>query len=335
MRADSSNTASASTQVNTQRLALDAQGLDALRFQAKTNPDKALRQAAQQFESVFLNMLLKSMRDASPKDGLFDSEASQTYNGMLDQQWVDLLSKKGVGLADAMVKQLERNQQAHGKTGGLDPAAVDGKALPLHPTPQLKLLDPSRLQGLQSALPAGMEKTWSTLERINASTQQGAQQMNDANSPARHFVQSLWREAKQAEQATGVPAQFILGQAALESGWGKREIRTADGGTSYNLFGIKASGDWKGKIAESVTTEYVNGAPRKTVERFRAYGSYAEAFADYGRLLSSHPRYAQTLAAGQNAAQFATQLQKAGYATDPNYAEKLTQVIHKTMSLVA
>lgn len=318
-----------------QRLAVDAQALDALKFQAKTNPDKALRQAAQQFESVFLNMLMKSMRDASPKDGIFDSEAGNTYNGMLDQQWVDLMSKKGIGLADAMVKQLERNQHARDKSGATDPASSGTKPIPLHKTQDNTLIEQTLPRGAVPAAKKMLEKTMSTLERINATTLQGKQQMNDVSSPARNFVQRLWSEAKQAEQATGVPAQFVLGQAALESGWGKREIRTADGANSHNLFGVKAGGDWKGKVVESVTTEYVNGQPRKSVERFRAYASYAEAFADYGRLLSSNPRYAQTLAAGQNAAQFAAQLQKAGYATDPNYAQKLTQVIHKTMSMVA
>ncbi len=298
-----------------QRLAIDAQALDALKLQAKTEPDKALRTAARQFETVFLNMLMKSMRDASPKDGLFDSEASNMYTGMLDQQWVDLLSKKGIGIADVMVKQLERTQ-----------AAAKGGAMPLQP-----LHKPNEFMPLK---PVSQQQTISTLERISSSTQQGAQQIDDANSPARGFVQKLWREAKQAEGVTGVPAQFMLGQAALESGWGKREIRNGDGSNSHNLFGIKAGADWKGTVTETTTTEYVDGKARKVVEKFRTYASYAEAFADYARLLTSNPRYAQTLASGQTPAQFATQLQKAGYATDPQYAQKLTQVIEKTVRMV-
>ncbi len=300
-----------------QRLAIDAQALDALKLQAKTDPDKALRTAARQFEVVFLNMLMKSMRDASPKDGLFDSEATNMYTGMLDQQWVDLLSKKGIGVADVMVKQLERTQAAKGGAMPLQPLHKPNEFMPLKP--------------LESLI---RQQTMSTLERINSTTQQGAQQIDDANSPARGFVQKLWREAKQAEGVTGVPAQFMLGQAALESGWGKREIRNGDGSNSYNLFGIKAGADWKGAVTAAATTEYVDGKARKVVEKFRTYASYAEAFADYARLLTSNPRYAQTLASGQTPAQFATQLQKAGYATDPAYAQKLTQVIEKTVRMV-
>jgi flagellar protein FlgJ len=131
-----------------------------------------------------------------------------------------------------------------------------------------------------------------------------------------------------------VPAQFILGQAALESGWGKREIKFADGSTSHNLFGVKATGNWKGPTVEAVTTEYVGGVARKTVEKFRAYSSYAESFADYARLIGNNPRYAATLKSA-DAAQFAQSLQKAGYATDPNYASKLTAVIQQTLRAVA
>ncbi|TAK91777.1 MAG: flagellar assembly peptidoglycan hydrolase FlgJ [Burkholderiaceae bacterium] len=302
-----------------QQLAIDAQALDALKLQAKKDPEQALRTAAKQFEAVFLGMMLKSMRDASPKDGVFDSEATNMYTGMLDQQWVDLLSKKGIGVADVMVKQIQRSQSGHQPGNPNEPVQIK----PLHPeTTPLPIK------------PGARQPNLSTLEHISSSTQQGVQQMDDAQSPARHFVQRLWREAKQAESVTGVPAQFVLGQAALESGWGKHEIRHSDGSNSHNLFGIKAGSDWKGAVTENVTTEYVDGTARKVVEKFRAYGSYAEAFADYARLLTRNPHFAQTLTPGQSATQFAAQLQKSGYATDPEYAQKLTQVIEKTVRMV-
>lgn len=139
--------------------------------------------------------------------------------------------------------------------------------------------------------------------------------------------------ALEASQTTGVPARFMLGQAALESGWGKREIRAADGTPSHNLFGIKAGSNWKGPVVETVTTEYVNGVAQKSVEKFRAYASYADAFRDYANLLSSNPRYAGVMAQaaqGMNAEGFAQGLQRAGYATDPNYADKLSRIIKTT-----
>ena len=136
--------------------------------------------------------------------------------------------------------------------------------------------------------------------------------------------------AQEVSQATGIPAQFMLGQAALESGWGKRELRAADGTPSHNLFGIKAGAGWKGPVVEAVTTEYINGIAHKTVEKFRAYPSYAEAFRDYAHLLSSNPRYTEVLRQAVqrlDAEGFAQALQRAGYATDPAYGDKLGRII--------
>ena len=154
--------------------------------------------------------------------------------------------------------------------------------------------------------------------------------------------------ARQAEEQTGIPATFMVSQAALETGWGRKEIRHGDGSPSFNLFGIKATGNWKGPTAEVTTTEYVNGKAQKVVAKFRAYGSYAESFADYAKLMKDSPRYAgvvQAAAAGRAdgrrsprrvadaASGFAHGLQKAGYATDPAYADKLTRVINTTLRL--
>jgi flagellar protein FlgJ len=152
------------------------------------------------------------------------------------------------------------------------------------------------------------------------------------------FVQQHTQAAQQAEAATGIPATFMVSQAALETGWGRKEIRHTDGTPSFNLFGIKAGADWKGPTAEVVTTEYVNGRAQKGVARFRAYGSYAESFADYAKLMKGSPRYAGVVASAAGstagaAAGFAQGLQRAGYATDPAYADKLTRVINTTLRL--
>jgi flagellar protein FlgJ len=141
------------------------------------------------------------------------------------------------------------------------------------------------------------------------------------------FVDRMLPHAVQASKATGVPAQLMLGQAALESGWGKREIRMPDGGNSFNLFGIKASGGWNGKVAEVMSTEYRNGIAYKQVERFRAYSSYTEAFQDHAKLIGSSPRYAEVMQQAGNPAGMAMAIQRAGYATDPNYADKLARVM--------
>ncbi|HEY5799447.1 MAG TPA: flagellar assembly peptidoglycan hydrolase FlgJ, partial [Burkholderiaceae bacterium] len=146
------------------------------------------------------------------------------------------------------------------------------------------------------------------------------------------FTDKLAGYAEQASQATGIPAKFMLGQAALESGWGRRQIVGADGKPSNNLFGIKAGPGWKGKVTEALTTEFVNGVPVTKREKFRAYDTPADSFADYARLLRSNPRYENVLANSSDAASFARGLQRAGYATDPQYAAKLTRIIKNTLS---
>ena len=147
------------------------------------------------------------------------------------------------------------------------------------------------------------------------------------------FVQANRQAAQAAEEQTGIPATFMLAQAAHESGWGQRAIRNADGSSANNLFGIKAGAGWKGAVAEVVTTEFVDGQPKKLVQRFRAYASAEESFRDYARLMTQNSRYSQVLASGGDAQRFAQGLQAAGYATDPAYAEKLGRVINTTLRL--
>jgi peptidoglycan hydrolase FlgJ len=142
----------------------------------------------------------------------------------------------------------------------------------------------------------------------------------------------MWPHALAAQEQTGLPAAFVVGQAALESGWGKRDIRDADGKPSHNLFGIKATGGWKGETVAVLTTEYVDGKPRKMVEQFRKYDSFSDAFTDWSRLMTRSSRYAEVLKAG-NAAEFARGLEDAGYATDPRYSEKLERTINQALKL--
>lgn len=152
----------------------------------------------------------------------------------------------------------------------------------------------------------------------------------DARQPSEQieeFVARLQPGAQQTAAATGIPARFLIGHAALESGWGRHEIRRPDGSTSFNLFALKAGPDWSGEVVEAKTTEYVNGAPVRSVEKFRGYASYEEAFRDYAHLLRSNPRYAGVFDHAGDARAFARELQEGGYATDPLYAYKLARVI--------
>ena len=147
------------------------------------------------------------------------------------------------------------------------------------------------------------------------------------------FVQKHAAAAREAEKASGIPAGFMLGQAGHETGWGRHEIKVKGGAPSHNLFGIKAGASWTGKTAEVTTTEFINGVPQKRIARFRAYDSYADAFKDYARLINESPRYAKAREQTGSAHAFASGLQKAGYATDPDYATKLSRAINTTLAI--
>jgi flagellar protein FlgJ len=147
------------------------------------------------------------------------------------------------------------------------------------------------------------------------------------------FVARHRDAAVQVQRETGIPAGFMIGQAAHETGWGRSPIRHADGSSSFNLFGIKAGPSWRGRVAEITTTEYVNGEPQRMTARFRAYDSYADSFRDYARLISQSARYSQVMQNLHSPRAFSEQLQSAGYATDPRYADKLTRVINTTLNV--
>ena len=285
-------------------LASDSRALDSLRSRAATDPKGAVREAAKQFESLFMNELMKSMRATSLASGEFENAGSNMGTEMLDTQLAGQLSGRPGGLSEAIMKQLERQM-------GMAPGPI-----------------PATGSANNTVAPLSVKPTTPRLPQTAAAG----------------FVQQHTSAAQAAEAATGVPATFMVSQAALETGWGRKEIRHADGAPSYNLFGIKAGGSWKGPVAEVMTTEYVAGKPQKVMAKFRAYSSYGESFADYAKLMKDSPRYknvvdnavarAQTgTQASVAAAGFAQGLQKAGYATDPAYADKLTRVINTTLRL--
>ena len=275
--------------------AFDVKGLAELRQSAKANDPAALKTAATQFEAMFINMMMKSMRDATPQDGMLDNQQSKMFTTMLDQQTSQNLAKRGTGLADVLIRQLTQAAQ-------LQPFAPEASAAPAAPV----------------AVAAPVASVAAAPVRAQA-------------PHVRAFQEKLEVHAQEASRTTGIPAKFMLGQAALESGWGKHEIKGRDGTASHNLFGIKAGANWTGKVAEAVTTEYVNGVAQTRVEKFRAYDSYADSFKDYAKLITGNKRYEKVLASAGDASSFAQGLQRAGYATDPNYAAKLTRIIKHSL----
>lgn len=310
----------------TSKFALDTKGLGELKQGAKNGSPAALKEAATQFEAMFINMMMKSMRDATPADGLMDNNQTKMFTGMLDQQMSQNLAKRGMGLADVLTRQLTANQTGAAALAiGADGVAA-GKAAAA--ASAVAPLDGSMRPGMDAATMIKTGARQPGAPALPLTTESGRVQAPHV----RAFQEKLHAHAAEAERATGVPAQFMLGQAALESGWGKRMIRNSDGTNSNNLFGIKAGPGWKGKVATAVTTEYVNGVAHRKVEKFRAYDTPADSFKDYANMLAKNPRYEKVLNSGGDAAAFAHGLQRAGYATDPLYAAKLNRIIKHSLA---
>lgn len=282
--------------------AYDSRSLNNLKRQAGSDPKAHAKEVAKQVEGMFVQMMLKSMRQALPQDGMLSTEQTRLYTSMYDQQIGQQIASKGLGLADMMVKQMDQAAPLDEKAG----------TVPM-------LLDKNFINTLP---PLAMEQiVRKAVPRLPSSDMP----LNGDNSD---FIAQLSQPAKLASAESGIPHHLILAQAALESGWGQRQILTAEGKPSYNVFGIKASASWQGKTTDIMTTEYEGGEAKKVKAKFRVYDSYFEALNDYVKMISNNPRYSAVTTA-TTPEQGAKALQAAGYATDPKYAQKLVGMIQQ------
>lgn len=300
----------------------DFSGLAQLKNQARQESPEALEQAAKQFESVFLNMVLKSMREAKLADSLLDNDQSKFYREMYDQQLaIHLSGEPGVGLADLIVKQLSKEKPADQVNRALD----DYLNNPVQRAPMSGNEKPSPLQfdaTTQDRIQLRVIKNQS-LPITSVDREPSAEPIR---SPAQ-FVEQLYGHAEKAAAELGVEPKVLLAQAALETGWGKSVIKHKDG-SSFNLFNIKAGSSWQGKQANVMTLEFQDGVAQKQKAGFRSYESYRESFDDYVRLVKNNPRYHAALKHADNPGRYMLELQKAGYATDPHYADKVMRIYH-------
>jgi len=310
----------------------DFNSLGKLRSSAQQDPNKALEIVAEQFESLYLSMMLKEMRQTNFGKGLFDSDAMENYQKMHDQQLTSSLSKSGaLGIADLIVKQLSQKgpTQNNGQQGDLSSS--------LHQLQQTRVMNRSLSQeaGLFPAeqkanaiakitelLPLSSKASVTNITPVNkiASKQQ-------AFANPQEFVEGIWSHAEAAAKQLGVPTEALVSQAALETGWGKHVITDAKGNSSHNLFGIKADNRWSGEKVSVATTEYRSGVINKEQAHFRAYDSFEQSFKDFVNFLKSSPRYAEALNSNGDSNTFVSRLQQAGYATDPAYAKKIKTIM--------
>lgn len=343
----------------------DFQGLESLKMGAEQRSPEAIKAVSQQFEALFMQMMLKSMRDASQVEGLFESDQSETYLDLHDKQLITSLSSSanGIGLADIIARQL----------GGGEPPPSKEELVELMP-PQRRA-DTFRVNSapLSSNLPASMPvdtmvettpvaaTTTSThqsplpptvldravsnavVTRIDQRRVEGQPlsgvDPEEAVAPIavaepsldtpEQFIAQLWPLAEEAGSRLGVDPKVLLAQAALETGWGRHVIRDAEGKNSHNLFNIKAGSSWQGESMAKRTLEFSGGVAHQEVAPFRAYESYQQSFTDYVDFLQQRPRYAQALASAADSPRYLQELQQAGYATDPDYAVKIQSILER------
>ena len=277
----------------------DFAGLEKLKSSARSQDPSALRQVAQQFESLFARMMLKSMRKAIGTDPIFGSDQSQMYQGMFDDQLsLDLTRGRGLGLADMLMRQLRGGTQgAAAEVRAFSPAAATGPSPAAAPAPTAATAAP------------GAERA--------------------------QFIRNLWPQAEQAGRQLGVHPVGLIAQAALESNWGRSVPQRNDGSSSHNLFGVKAAAAWDGSAVTARTREFANGSASTAPAAFRAYASPEAGWQDYVALVGGNARYRAALNSGADIGAYASALQRGGYATDPDYAHKVTAVARQIAAVMA
>lgn len=317
---DGNNLLSSRSPLADSQVFTDLKGLNAIKQQGRIDGDEALRNVAQQFESMFVNMMLKSMRAANQvfaKDGLFNSFESDMHQQMYDNQLsLNLTAGNGIGLADVLFRQMQqqfsRPNSAQSSSGAMAFSPGQRLASPVETANGAKVIANSRqptsiIKSIGDLVPAEVKQAFSSPQ---------------------DFVAGLLPALKEAASNLGLDPTALLAQAALETGWGKHFIEQADGSSSFNLFGIKATGGWNGGEATVPTVEFENGVAKRKYESFRIYDSFTQSAMDFVQLLQNSPRYQKAVDAVDNIGQFWQELQNAGYATDPHYAKKLNAILH-------
>jgi flagellar protein FlgJ len=309
--------ASAQPQVYT-----DLNGLATLRGQARSQSPEATAAAAKQFEGMFIQLMLKSMRDASlGGEGLLDNDQLRLYQDLFDKQIaISMAERKDMGLAYLLLRQIGA------KNGEMpSPSAEEGLLM----TERSTAIPDVGVAGTRGANQA-RRPTVSEVKRPEVGPDPAvlaAKPGPDVIASREEFIQTMRPFAEAAGRKLGVAPEVLLAQSALESGWGRRVIRGANGSNSHNLFGIKAHGGWTGRRVTVGTLEYENGVPQRQKAAFRSYSSYAESYLDYADFIRGQPRYSEALKKTHDPVAYMRAIQSAGYATDPHYAAKVISIM--------
>lgn len=328
-------------------LVSDFGSITRLKAEAARDPKAQAKAVAGQFEGLFIQQMLKAMRAASPGDPLMDGAGVQMFRDMQDQQLANGLAKQGgIGLSDFILRQLTLQGGGSSKILPPKPDGFPSLALKKQREAEAQEEDPAMPKQVQEKRESGDLKQETPVRRVAGegvslptalafrALPRAAAVESPPEAGARvrweeptQFINDLMPHARAAAARLGVDPQVLIAQSALETGWGKRLPSDASGRPSMNLFGIKAQGGWSGEKTVASTLEYEGGAMVRKNEAFRAYGSIRAAFDDYVNFLTTNPRYSEALKHADNPERFVQELQKAGYATDPRYAEKILAIL--------
>jgi len=331
---------------------LDNSYLQGIKTTAKTDKNEAMKQVAEQFESLFLKEIISTMRKASFGGGMGDeSQGMEHYQGMYDNQLAVVLAKRGgIGLADRLTRQLGSSMRLQGDENNPDQLKTQS-ILPLNLKVPQRDLSLNAVTAQAQALPLPKENKAEKQQEAQLFPMQGVdtrrqfnrnivktKMIDDAfsnvvaptqSATITNFVQSIISVADKAAKQLGVDPQVLISQSALETGWGKHIPKHTDGSSSFNLFGIKANSGWQGKTVTVETKEFEHGRFVTREATFRAYNSEEASLNDYVKFIQNNPRYQQALNVSSDSAQYLQELQKAGYATDPKYAHKIQNIMQR------
>ncbi|MCG5511038.1 flagellar assembly peptidoglycan hydrolase FlgJ [Ectothiorhodospira lacustris] len=306
----------------------DMHGLAELRARTQSGSVEASDEVARQFEALFIQQMLKSMRAAMPTDGGLTGEHTRFFQGMFDQQIaLDMARGNGIGLREQVMRELT------GIAADAVSASPGELNMPTHRIPVVRsAIEAAAMTGASKAPETAAMKDSARAAQVTRATRADDGMVADGpwspGSP-QEFIRDLWPHAQRAAKALGVAPEVLVAQSALETGWGRHVIKHGDGRSSHNLFGIKADRRWEGARAHVQTLEYVNEVPELQRAAFRSYGGLAESFADYVNFLQTNPRYRQALEVAGDAEAYVRGLQSAGYATDPAYADKILNILER------
>lgn len=304
--------------------------LKALKGQLKSGDKAAVEKVAQQFEAIFLQMMLSGMRKTIQMDDEYGNDKAMYYDLFDKQVAVNLSQKGGIGLAQLMMSQPGFVKEASAQTDAgagqhklnIQPGSVLLQQQFLHNSVEARTADGAPVNVKAENILSGSGKD--TAGPVNDVA--GMEKTGEFNSPL-DFVRTVWNVASDVITSNGFDPRVVIAQAALETGWGKHVIRTANGNSSFNLFGIKSGRQWQGDEVVANTLEYKDGSMYQAREGFRAYGSIRESVSDYIDFLKSNQRYQRVLNQLQDPQAYMHELQKAGYATDPQYASKVLKIM--------